>query len=189
MPSLGDEIVNPRNGERMMFRKHTRELLEIETWNPPTATREPEHVHPHQEQRARVLAGSIRFRVSGSERDLEPGQSISIPAGTPHHHWNPGKEEVHWIQSFTPALNIAAFFETYFALARDGKLDERGMPSLLQLAVMLPGFGEEIRPTGPPWPLLKATTTVIAPLARLRGYSATYPNRAESSPHSALVSG
>jgi quercetin dioxygenase-like cupin family protein len=189
MASVGDEIVNPRNGERMVFRTLTRELAEIETWNPPTATREPEHVHPHQEQRFRVLAGTERLSISGRERDFGPGESFSIPAGTPHHHWNQGKEEVHWIQYFTPALNIAAFFETYFALARDGKLDERGMPTLLQLAVMVPAFAEEIRPTNPPWPLLKATSTVIAPLARLRGYRATHPYHAESSPHSALVSG
>jgi hypothetical protein len=74
-----------------------------------------------------------------------------------------------------PSLKTAAFFETYFALAHAGDLDEQGMPSRFQLAVMLPAFKDEIRPTSPPWPLLKTTAILIAPLAKLRGYRATHP--------------
>ena len=97
---------------------------------------------------------------------------LSIPAGTRHSFSNPFDEDAHWTGSFRPALRIAAFFETYFALARDGRLDERGMPGLLQLAVLLPAFQDEIRPTTPPWPVLKALATALGPVARLRGYSA-----------------
>jgi mannose-6-phosphate isomerase-like protein (cupin superfamily) len=175
MASVGDEIVNPRTGQRMVFETITPELLEIETWNPPHIPGEPEHVHPRQESGARVLAGSLRFRVHGKERDVGPGESITIPAGAPHHFWNPGDEDAHAIGFFVPSLKTAAFFETYFALAHAGDLDEQGMPSLFQLAVTLPAFKDEIRPTSPPWPLLKTTAILIAPLAKLRGYRATHP--------------
>jgi mannose-6-phosphate isomerase-like protein (cupin superfamily) len=175
MASAGDEISNPRTGQRMIFQTITPELLEIESWNPPHVPAETEHTHPFQESGGRVLSGTVRFSVRGKERDLGPGESITIPAGTPHHFWIPGEEEAHWIGTFTPALNTAAFFETYFALARDDMLDERGMPSLLQLAVMVPAFGAEIRPTAPPWPLLKMISAVIAPLSKIRGHHAAYP--------------
>jgi mannose-6-phosphate isomerase-like protein (cupin superfamily) len=177
MASAGDEIANPRTGQRMVFQTITPELLEIETWNPPHVPRESEHVHPRQESGAKVLAGSLRFSVRGIERDVGPGESIAIPPGAPHCFWNPGDRDAHAIQFMRPPLNTIAFFETYFALARDGRLDENGMPSLLQLAVMLPVFKDEIRPTSPPWPLLKTTAALIAPLARLRGYRATHPYR------------
>ena len=189
MASIGDEIANPRTGQRMVFRTITPELLEIETWSPPHVPPESEHVHPRQESGAQVLTGSLRFSVRGTERDVGPGESIAIPAGAPHHFWNPGDQDAHAIQFVRPPLKTIAFFETYFALARDGKLDEKGMPSLLQLAVMLPVFKDEIRPTSPPWPLLKTTAALIAPLARLRGYRATHPYRQHSTTNSALVSG
>ena len=175
MASMRDEIVNPRTGQRMVFETITPELLEIETWNPSHVPAELEHVHPRQESGARVLAGSLRFRVRGKECDVGPGESITIPAGAPHHFWNPGDEDAHAIGFFRPSLKTAAFFETYFALARAGDLDEQGMPSLFQLAVMLPAFKDEIRPTSPPWPLLQTIAILIAPLAKLRGYRATHP--------------
>ena len=136
----------------------TPELLEIESSNSPLTPGEPEHTHPYQESGAQVLSGTVRFSVGSEERDVGPGESITIPAGVPHHFWIPGEEEAHWIGTFRPALNTAAFFETYFALARDDKLDEHGIPSRLQLAVMVPAFSAEIRPTSPPWPLLKTGT-------------------------------
>ena len=142
----------------------------------PAARPRRDRAHPSLPgERRPGPSGTVRFSVRGEQRDVGPGESITIPAGVPHHFWIPGEEEAHWIGTFRPALNTAAFFETYFALAREDKLDEHGMPSLLQLAVMVPVFGAEIRPTSPPWPLLKAITTVIAPLARMRGYRATYP--------------
>jgi hypothetical protein len=73
-----------------------------------------------------------------------------VPANTPHRFWNDGSEDACSIQFFRPALDIASFFETYFALAQQGKLNENGMPRLLQLALMAPEFAEEIRPVSPP---------------------------------------
>jgi mannose-6-phosphate isomerase-like protein (cupin superfamily) len=176
MASVGDEISNPRTGQRMVFQTINPELLEIETWNPPHAVPEAEHVHPRQESGALVLSGSLRFSVRGEECNIGAGESIAVPAGAPHYFWNPGEEDAHAIGFFRPSLNTVAFFETFFALARDGKVSEDGMPSLLQLAVMVPAFQDEIRPTAPPWPLLKTAATVIGPFARMRGYRATYPH-------------
>lgn len=158
----------------MTFVADRPELLEIDTTNPPTAVREPEHVHPKQESGARVIAGSLRFSVGGAERSVGPGESITIPAGTPHHFWNAGDGDAHVVQWFRPALKTRAFFETLFALANDGKLDEKGMPSLLQIAVMIPEFSDEIRPTSPPWPLQRAISAALAPIARGRGYTPYY---------------
>jgi hypothetical protein len=84
--------------------------------------------------------------------------------------WNDGSEDARSIQFFRRALEIASFFETLFTLAQEGKLDERGMPRPLQLAVTVPEFAEEIRPVSPPWPILRVLTAVLGPIARLRGY-------------------
>jgi quercetin dioxygenase-like cupin family protein len=174
MAHLGREIANPRTGQRMRFAAISPEELRIDTVNPPTGYREPEHVHPEQESGAEVSAGVLVFEVEGEIRRVEAGESIAIPAGTPHRFWNEGDEDARAEQWFRPALDTAAFFETLFALAAADRLDAQGMPKPLQLAVMVPEFSAEIRPTSPPWPLLKALTAVLGPLARMRGYRARW---------------
>jgi quercetin dioxygenase-like cupin family protein len=175
-------IHNPRTGQRMTFVTDEPEVLEIDTLNPPSDQHEPEHVHPKQESGARVTSGALVFEVDGVQRRVTAGESIEIPANTPHRFWNDGTEDAHAVQWFRPALKTRAFFETLFALARDDKLDERGMPSLLQIAVMIPEFSDEIRPTRPPWLVQKAAAAVLGPVARRRGYQATYEGVANSAP-------
>ncbi len=175
---LVDTIVNPRTGQRMTFITDSPDLLEIESVSPPTATPEPEHIHPLQESGCHVAGGTLRFHVAGEERIVTAGESITIPAGTPHRFANDGAEDAQWLGWFRPALKTRAFFETLFALAEDGKLDDRGMPSLLQLAVMIPVFADEIRPTNPPWAVQRAASIVLGPLAKSRGYAAVYAGAA-----------
>ena len=166
----GQNIFNPRTGQRMTFVELRDELLRIDSVNPPTPEREPLHVHPKQESGAEVRAGTLVFEVAGTQRRVGPGETIRIAANTPHRFWNDGSEDAHSTQFFRPALDIAAFFETLFALAQRDELDAKGMPRPLQLAVMVPEFGDEIRPASPPWPILKTLTAVLAPVARRRGY-------------------
>jgi mannose-6-phosphate isomerase-like protein (cupin superfamily) len=169
-----NEIVNPRTGQRMTFLNESPDILEIDSINPPTSLPEPEHVHPSQESGCRVISGALRFCVAGAEHPVHAGESITIPANTPHFFWNEGTEDAHAVQWFRPALKTRAFFETLFALAQDGKLNAKGMPSALQIAAMIPFFADEIRPTRPPWPLQRAVGALLGPVARRRGYRATY---------------
>lgn len=170
MPEVNKEIHNPRTGQRMRFVEDGRELLLIESVNPPTAEREPLHVHPLQVSGATVSSGSLVFEVAGEERRLVAGDSIAIPAGAAHRFWNDGEVPAHATQTFEPALDTAAFFETLFALAAAGKLDSKGMPRPLQLALLVQEFSDEIRPASPPWPVLRILSAALAPLGRARGY-------------------
>lgn len=180
MARTGDEISNPRTGQRMIFLETGEDsdggLLRIDTFNPPPHGQpEPEHIHPFQESGADVISGSLRFRVGGEERSVKAGESIVNSADTPHQFWNDGAEEAHAVQWFRPALKIDRFFESFFGLAQDGKLNEKGLPPLLQLAVMVPYFGDEIRLTSPPWPVQRALFGMLAPVGKLLGYREQYP--------------
>lgn len=179
MPTSADTIYNPRTGQWMTFLQTARDtsgdLLRVETVNPPSAHGEPEHVHPRQESRAEVLAGALTFDVAGTVRTVRAGETIVIPANTPHRFWNDGPEDARAIQELRPALRTEEFFRMWFGLAQDGRLDERGMPPFLQLMAMTPAFADVMRPTRPPWPLLRALALVLAPLARLRGYRGVDP--------------
>src|SRR5215218_7758983 len=180
MAKAGDEIFNPRTGQRVIFlqtgAETNGELLRSESYYPFAGAVEPEHVHPLQESGAEVISGSLCFRVDGEERQLRAGESITIPANTPHFFWNDAQEEeAHFIGWFRPALEIDRFFESFFGLAQDGKLNEKGLPSMLQLAVMVPRFGDEIRLTSPPWAAQRAIFGMLAPVGRALGYREEYP--------------
>lgn len=170
MAHRGQEIANPRTGQRMKFLELSPDELRIDTFNPPSDVREPVHVHPRQESSAHVLSGSLVFEIAGERRVVGAGETITISANTPHRFSNEGPGDAYAVQYFRPGLETAAFFETLFALADRDELDDNGMPKLLPLALLVGAFGEEIRPVTPPWPILRTLAAALAPIARARGH-------------------
>jgi hypothetical protein len=148
-------------------------LLRQEEHSPPGPF-EPVHVHPEQLSTAEVLSGSLLFVVKGRESRVNAGERIEIPPNTPHTFRNDGQDEVNWIGEFRPALRIAEFFETLFVLSQRGELDEHGMPSILQIALLVPVFAREIRLVPPPGAVQRLVFALLAPIARLKGLQPTY---------------
>jgi quercetin dioxygenase-like cupin family protein len=177
MTTAPEEILNVRTGQRMIFRKLGKDtngqLLEIECFNPPSGVKEPEHVHPFQESRFEVISGTMRFKVNGEMHQVGPGQSIVISAGAPHYFWNDGITEVHSMQSFKPALHIDDFFRTFFALARNNKLNKNGLPNIFLISMISLRHKNEIRLVSPPWVLQKLIFFMLAPIGKILGYKAT----------------
>lgn len=79
----------------------TPEALEVEATYGPAGSPPPRHFHPEQDERFEVLAGTMRVRVDGEERELEAGATIGIARGQVHQMWNPGAEpaRVRWVTS------------------------------------------------------------------------------------------
>ena len=127
MIKQGDKITNARTGQTMIFLKTgtqtNGELLEIECYSPPSEAKEPEHIHPLQANIFKIISGSCVFSIDGKEQIAGPGQTINIPPKTIHRFWNSRDSVAHYVQEFRPALHIDEFFETFFALSRDGKLN------------------------------------------------------------------
>ena len=100
MAHQGQQISNPRTGQRIKFLQISPQELRIDTLNPPTDVQEPLHVHPHQESGAEVISGSLVFEVAGRHRTVGSGETITIPANTKHRFWNEGPQDAHAIQYF-----------------------------------------------------------------------------------------
>src|SRR4029079_11004729 len=75
---------------------------------------------------------------------------------------------------FPPSLDMETFFETWFGLAADGKLDERGMPPLLQTMVLMRDFRREVTVPGRDGMLIRMLAPLLAPLGRRAGYRSRY---------------
>ncbi len=63
----------------------------------------PLHVHPVQEERLQVLAGSLLMRVGGSAVTVGPGERVTVPAGVPHAYSNPAAQVAHFVIETMPA--------------------------------------------------------------------------------------
>ena len=176
MAQTGEVIENPVTHDRVIFRVTAQEttgsLLAFDDYLLAGYISPPEHVHPRQQERFEVISGSLGVRIKGREQVLRAGESVAVPPGTPHTIWNVGAGETHVRVEFQPALQTEAFFETMFALARDGKTDRQGKPSLLQFAAGASAYGMYV--TRPPIALQKALFAVLGPLARVLGYRPHY---------------
>jgi mannose-6-phosphate isomerase-like protein (cupin superfamily) len=181
MARAGDVIESPVIGERAVFRKTAADtdgaLLQLEVFQRAGAKGPVEHYHTQQEERFEVVSGVMCALVGGREMRLAPGETIVIPAGTPHRWWNGGYEELHVVAELRPALQAERFFETIFGLARDGKTGADGSPAFLQIALFASAY--DIWVPKPPRLVQRALFAVLGPIARLRGYRAWYPDYSE----------
>jgi hypothetical protein len=75
----------------------------------------------------------------------------------------------------TPGERFMHMIETFWGLARLGNTDARGMPHPVQLALSADEFGDVIVLRSPPLPVQRVIFGALAPIARWRGYRATYP--------------
>ena len=178
MIHAGTTISNPVTGERITFRKTSRDtggqVVVLECAVQPDGFVAAAHVHPSQEERFEVLRGSIGFRVGGEERIAGPGERLTVPAGTPHKFWNAGTEEALFVCEVRPELQFESLLETMFALAEDGKTNRKGMPNPLRLAVIARAHFDTVQLPFPPAWLQRAGLALAAPLGRLLGYRPTY---------------
>jgi quercetin dioxygenase-like cupin family protein len=178
MIHAGDTIENPVTGERIVFQRTSRETngeaVAFETIVGPNGFVAAAHVHPRQEERFEIVAGTLGLRMGGEEIVAGPGETLIIPAGTPHRFWNAGDDEVRFRCEVRPALQFEQLLETMFALAADGKTNRKGMPNPLRLAVIARAYFDVVRLPFPPVFVQRWGLALGAPLGRLVGYRATY---------------
>jgi quercetin dioxygenase-like cupin family protein len=179
MAKAGDIIEHPVTGEKLIFRKTAQEtagaLLQGELIVKPHGFVAAAHIHPQQEERFEVLSGSIRLRMNGVEKDLQKGETMLVPAGTPHLWWNASDAEARVLVDLRPALRTEEFFETFFGLAQAGKVDKKtGLPNPLVLALIMREFKQEICLAQPPVPVQSVLFTVMGSVGRLLGYRGRY---------------
>jgi mannose-6-phosphate isomerase-like protein (cupin superfamily) len=179
MARAGDTIESPLSGARIVFLKTARdtngELLQLDDVMKGGRRVPIEHVHPHMEERFEILSGTARLSMRGQERDVGAGQKVVVPAGTPHVWGNPNEDDVHLILEFRPALRMEEWFETFFGLQRDGKVNPKsGLPNPLQWAVISREYEDEIYLASPPLFVQRVHFGLLAAIGKLLGYRARY---------------
>ena len=134
-----------------------------------------EHLHPALHERFSVQRGELTMLRDRQPSVLRAGEYADIEPGVWHDWWNEGVDDAIVRVEITPGERFAHMIETLFGLAREGHVNKRGMPDPLQLALFATEFSDVAVFRKPPAAVQRVVFGALAPIARRRGYRATYP--------------
>ncbi|MDQ1583905.1 MAG: hypothetical protein QOF36_1959 [Microbacteriaceae bacterium] len=139
----------------------TDDALEVEAIYQP-GTPPPNHWHPAQSEHFEILAGTLRVIYGRADRILRPGDTVDIPAGTPHQMWNEGEVPAVVTWRTTPRGRTEQWY------ARVAQLNEDGRPGLVDFAVAAREFRDVFQPAVRPRFLSAPTIALLAVIGRMR---------------------
>jgi hypothetical protein len=79
---------------------------------------------------------------------------------------------VNW--KVRPALNTEYLLETGMGLAADGKVNAKGLPSILQTALLMNEYRQAFRLARIPYMVQRILFGLLSPFAMLAGYRSLY---------------
>jgi quercetin dioxygenase-like cupin family protein len=141
------------------------DALTVEAWVDPGGGVTP-HVHPHLEERFKVLDGEIEFLV---DRRWEQRGEVVVPEGTRHAYRNASNETAHMVVEAEPALELEEFLTAVAELARRRRFTRKGLPTGLGAMLEIAGVVQRYRETAE----LETPLKPLIPLAARLGSSRT----------------
>ena len=176
MARPGDVLRHPAFGAQIRFLQTSHdtngEVLRVEVTLPPRFSM-PEHVHPRQEERHEVVAGTLQARVGGMQRDYLGGEHVIGPANVSHSWRNPSdREDLRLVSEHRPVLHMEMMLENGFGIARDLWVDKRqhAIEHFLRAAILMDEVKDDFYFTGFSMRALMATFVALAPVGRWFGY-------------------
>jgi mannose-6-phosphate isomerase-like protein (cupin superfamily) len=170
MPQPGD-VFALTDHERLTVTQLDPDLLEVQAeWSAAGAGhRPPPHLHPRQDEHFVVHEGELGAEVDGTALTVRAGQTLDIPAGTPHRMWNAGATPVRATWQTRPALRTAEFWAEMDAARRTRPTGKGGVLTAVAVAPLLKKYRAEFQ-LALPAPLERGALAVLGAAARAKGY-------------------
>ena len=108
----------PALGIRFEVRRSDPDVLEFDVVGRTRGFLSGYHVHRRQSERFEVIEGSLRVVIAGRGHVLSPGDSIEVPAGTPHRQLPGGDGSGRVRVQLRPAGRTEEFLHRLAALRR-----------------------------------------------------------------------
>jgi quercetin dioxygenase-like cupin family protein len=175
----GQVFANPVTGERVVVltdpTTHPDRILVGHLIVAPGGRVATEHFHPTLTERFHVIRGQVGFLIDGEERTLGVGDHATVEPNVPHDWWQVGTEPAEVVVEVAPGDAFVEMVGTLFGLARDGKVNRRGLPGLLQLAVTANTYRDVMVVTSPPPWVQRPLFLLLASIGHTTGLKAAYP--------------
>jgi len=99
----------------------------------------PLHYHDTYSEKFDCVAGELSVQCNKEVLRLQPGQSATAPINTLHRFFNQSEEPCRFVCRLEPGNpGFEQMLQINYGLARDGKVDAKGLPkSLLTMAHLL----------------------------------------------------
>lgn len=169
----GTVLHNPVTGEYGRVVEHTAERVIGELIAVPGAAVAGPHLHPDQHEHFQVLDGLLGYRRGDERGELRPGETVTVPAGVVHDWWNASETNLRARVTVSPPGSFAGMIAAVWGLAVLGRTNAKGMPKLLDGALLAEAFGGEVVFERPPQWVHRALAATVAPVARRSGRSVT----------------
>jgi quercetin dioxygenase-like cupin family protein len=186
MSRRGQAFENPVTGERAVVvtdpAEHPERVLLVELHVRPGGRVAAPHFHPTLTERFHVLSGRVGFLIGKEEHLLDAGAEAEVPPHTLHDWWQVGDEDARVMVEVNPGDRFVEMVGTMFGLARDGKVNDRGIPHLLQLAVTARAYRDVMVIASPPPLVQRLMLGAFAPIGRLLGRQPSYEKYYTSAP-------
>lgn len=178
MDRRGQVFENPATGEHVVIltdpEAHEHGALVAHLTVHPGGRVAVAHLHPTIRERFHVIEGEVGFLLGKEERVLGPGEVAEVPPGTVHDWWQVGERDAQVVVEVVPGARFVEMVGTIFGLGRDGKVDKRGVPRPLQLAVTARAYEDVMVVMSPPPWVQSVLFGVLAPIGRRRGLQPVY---------------
>lgn len=144
-------------------------FVKCRMWLAAGACMPVKHLHPGQSETFEIVKGTFRLECNGITKQLRKGDSFTVPKGKPHQWWNESQtEELEMLVTMTPARNWETQMEQVF-----GIMNKAGKLSFLQIMAMANEY--EMYIAGPPLFIQKIMSSILRPVARMKGVKKFYP--------------
>lgn len=177
MAHKGQVLVNRSTGETVEFletgRDNNGQRLRFKYCMKPGGLKPVQHFHALQDETFEVISGKLAYVLDGVEKLASPGETVLLPKGVRHTHFNGHDAETVVIQSHIPALDSEAIVETLYYLDSQGKMNN-GEPPLLQVMVWLKELSAKTYLASIPRGVQDALSFVLGPVGKMAGYKTTY---------------
>lgn len=117
----GEHLHDPITGQHVRFLRTGRDtagaVLEAEVRLDPGGC-VPHHAHLRQDERVRVVEGSLVVRVGNKEQVLGIGESVDVPRRRIHVVRNLGEGEARFVMEVRPARRMELAMRAMFGVLR-----------------------------------------------------------------------
>ncbi|TGL62055.1 cupin domain-containing protein [Leptospira sarikeiensis] len=169
-PKPSDTILNPFASEKVIFiETDSKKYSEAELFLQPGGAIPKPHIHPNYDETFTVKKGKLTVMSGGVTYELGPGESFTVPKGTPHQPFNHGEEELNAIVKVNPSEKWAFFLTQIHGFFTEKETPRNNIAFFLQ-AMLVTGYYEDTYLASPPVEVQKILSFLISPTARLFGF-------------------